>query len=251
MSSTVLAPGTPIWIDLGSKDVEGSKAFYGTLFGWEAQTAPEPEAGGYVMFTLNGKLVAGAAPLQDPGQPPAWTTYVHTKDAAATAQKAREAGGTVLVEPMQVMDSGTMAIFADPTGAVVGVWQPDKHTGAEVFNEPGSLTWNELATRDVEAAKAFYTRVFDWGVHAHEGYTEWQVDGRSVGGMMPMADSYPPQVPAHWLVYFDVADCAATEEKARAAGAGVMVPATEIPQGTIAVVADPQGATFAFIQAKR
>jgi predicted enzyme related to lactoylglutathione lyase len=254
MADTATTTGVPNWIDLGSPDVEGSRAFYTALFGWTADTMPQPEAGGYTMFRLDGKDVAGVGPLQSPEQPPVWTTYVSVEDAAATAGKARDAGGTVLMEPFDVMSAGRMAILQDPTGAVIALWQPGNHKGAGVFNVPGAMTWNELATRDVDAAKRFYNAVFGWDPHTHgEGssaYTEWHLDGRTIGGMMGMGDMFPPQVPPHWLPYFAVADCAATAARAQELGAQLRVPPTEIEPGTFAVIADPQGAVFAVIQPK-
>jgi len=251
MATNVLAPGTPSWVDLGTPDIKASAAFYGAIFGWTAHTAEQEEAGGYTLFhTAEGKQVAGAGPLQDPAQPPAWTTYISVVDADATAAAATAAGGTVLVPPMDVMDQGRMAILQDPTGAAVALWQPRAHKGAELFNAPGALTWNELSTRDVDGAKQFYTKVFGWGTLTHEGaqpYTEWQIDGRSIGGMMQTPDMVPAEVPAYWLAYFSVADCDATVAKAGELGATVQVPPTAIPQGTFSIITDPQGATFAVI----
>src|SRR5215472_7413142 len=148
--------------------------------------------------------------------------------------------------------AGSMAILQDPTGAVFGLWQPGQHKGSEVFNTPVSLTWNELSTRDPEAAKRFYSSVFGWDPHTNgegaQAYTEWQLGGKSVGGMMQTPPQVPAQVPPHWLSYFTVADCDATVAKAQSLGGSVMMPKTTIPQGTFAVLADPAGAAFAVIQ---
>ncbi len=140
--------------------MEASKAFYSALFGWEANTIPAPEAGGYTLFTMNGKQVAGVGPIMSEGQPPAWMTYVNVIDADGTAKMVADAGGTVLMAPMDVLDQGRMAVFADPAGAVIAVWQAAAHKGAELVNEPVSYCWTELATRDVDGAKAFYSAVF-------------------------------------------------------------------------------------------
>jgi predicted enzyme related to lactoylglutathione lyase len=227
--------------------MDGSVAFYGGLFGWEAtEPGSVEETGGYRMFELRGRTVAGLGPHQSPG-PPYWTTYVSVADADATVAVARDAGGTVFVEPMDVLDVGRMAIFADPTGAVVAVWQPRSHPGAGIVNEPGSLCWNELSTRDVPGATAFYERVFGWKANAMEGYTEWQVGGESVGGMMQTPDMVPAEVPAHWLVYFAVADTDAAAAKVTELGGTVIVPPTDIPPGRFATMTDPQGAMFAVL----
>src|SRR5215467_6178232 len=249
--SNGVAAGTPSWIDLGSPDVDASVKFYGDLFGWTADEG-SPEFGGYRMLRSNGKQVAGVGPLMNPQQPPAWTTYVSVDDARATSDKAKKAGGQVLVETMQVGDAGSMAIVQDPTGAVFGLWQPDQHRGAELFNTPVSLTWNELSTRDPEAAKRFYSAVFGWDPQTHgegsEAYTEWHLSGKSIGGMMQTPAQVPAAVPPYWLSYFTVTDTEATVKKAQDLGAQVLVPPTTIPQGVFAVLTDPAGAAFAVIK---
>jgi predicted enzyme related to lactoylglutathione lyase len=246
------APGTPIWVDLSSPDVAASASFYGELLGWTAEVSPQPEAGGYTTFRSNGSRVAGAAPIMNPGQPPAWSTYVSVEDADAVAAQAKEAGGQVLVPTMDILDQGRMTVLQDPTGAVIGLWQPGAHRGADVYNVPGALCWNELSTRDVDEAERFYTAVFGWGARTSGGdgpaYTEWWLNDRAIGGMMAMPDVIPAIVPAHWLVYFAVADCEATVRRASELGGQVMVPTTTVPQGTFAILADPTGATFAVIQ---
>jgi predicted enzyme related to lactoylglutathione lyase len=246
------APGTPMWVDHTSGDLQASVRFYSDLFGWQAQDMGE-EAGHYTMYTSNGKVVAADTPPMSPGTPPSWSTYISTANAEETARKVDAAGGKTLVAPMQVMDQGSMGVFMDPTGAVFAVWQPAAMHGAELVNQPVSFSWNELATRDLDAAKTFYGRVFDWGVKSNKmpdgsEYVEWQVAGRSVGGGTGMGSMYPPQVPPHWLVYFTVANTDATLKKAQDLGARVMTPAMDIPQGRFAVLADPQGAAFAIIQ---
>jgi predicted enzyme related to lactoylglutathione lyase len=248
------APGTPIWVDHTSGDLAGSVKFYTGLFGWQSQDMGE-EAGHYTMFSSNGKTVAATTPPMNPGTPPSWSTYISTADVEETARRVNEAGGKTLMGPMQVMDQGSMGFFMDPGGAVFAAWQPAAMQGAQLVNRPVSLSWNELATRDMEGAKAFYSKVFGWGVKANpmpdgSEYIEWQVNGSPVGGGMTMGSMYPPQVPPHWLVYFAVANTDDTVKKAQDLGGKVMAPAMDIPQGRFAVLSDPQGAAFAVIQLK-
>ncbi|MGH9004510.1 MAG: VOC family protein [Acidimicrobiia bacterium] len=249
---TSYAPGTPSWIDIGT-DVEGAKQFYGSLFGWSAMDAgPPEETGGYGFFLKEGKMVAGYGPQQNLEMPPFWTTYVCVVDADETSKKVEQAGGNVILAPMEVMSAGTMAVYQDPQGAFISVWQPSEHQGAQLVNEPGSFTWNELNTRDVEGSKAFYTAAFGWEAETHEGgpmaYTEFKVEGTSIAGCMQMPPMIPAQVPPHWLVYFAVEDTDATVAQVSELGGAVRMPGMDTPAGRIAVVADPQGATFAVIK---
>jgi uncharacterized protein len=246
------APGTPSWVDLGSPDVDASISFYGSLFGWTASEPGPPEAGGYRFFLQDGKMVGGIAPLMMEGQPPAWLNYVTVADADATVGKARDAGGTVFVEPMDVMDVGRFSVLADPTGAALGLWQPRRHTGAELVNEPVSLTWNELETRDPDAAKPFYDALFGWDAETTEmgggEYTTWRLDGQPVGGMADITGRVPDAVPAHWLAYFAFTDTDATVARAQELGGNVNVPPMDIPAGRFAVLGDPHGAVFGVIK---
>jgi predicted enzyme related to lactoylglutathione lyase len=244
------APGTPSWVDLGTSDVDASVAFYGALFGWEAPPAM-PETGGYRIFHLRGRSVAGVGPRMDPNAPPWWTTYVSVESADETVARVQAAGGSVLVPPMDVLDVGRMAVCADTVGAVFALWQPRAHKGAGLCNEPGTFCWNELACRDVETARRFYAAVFGWGGEPHPmgetSYTELTLDGNVVAGMIGMTDQWPAGVPSHWMVYFAVEDCDAAAARVVELGGTVSVPPTDIPPGRFAVVADPQGAMFSVI----
>ena len=251
---TSYAPGTPCWVDLGSPDIDASTDFYGQLFGWEVPQSDNAEqTGGYRIATSGGKSAAGMMPLMQEGQPPAWSTYVSVEDADATAEKVKQAGGQVIAEPMDVMDLGRMAIFADPTGAVFGIWQPGNFSGAELVNEPNTYSWNELNTRDPDAAKAFYAAVFGWGVEDQdvEGmtYTLFQVADRPVAGAMTTPAAVPDEVPAFWLAYFGVEDCDATVARVEELGGSVMSPKILEMEGVgrFAIVADPHGAAFGVI----
>jgi predicted enzyme related to lactoylglutathione lyase len=243
-------PGTPSWVDLASPDLPTSVAFYTSLFGWDAHDEG-PESGNYHMMKLRGLPVAGAASIMMEGQPPAWTSYVSVEDADATIAKVKKAGGVVFVEPMDVLDVGRMAVFADPTGAAIAVWQPKAHKGAALVNEPGTLVWNELNTRDTAAAAAFYGDVFGWDASTAQmgemEYTEWKLGGKTIGGMLSMPAQIPSEVPPFWLAYFGTADCDATVTAATGLGATVLAPPMDIPAGRFAVLSDPAGAAFGVI----
>jgi predicted enzyme related to lactoylglutathione lyase len=243
-------PGTPCWVDLASPDVEASARFYGELFGWRTRAIEEPgeETLGYRLFTLDGASVAGLGPAQD--RPPAWSTYVAVDYAVTTKERVEAAGGTTLMGPMDILDAGTSAIFADDAGgAVFAVWQAGRHGGAQVVNAPGALTMNELATRDLDGAARFYEAVFGWRFEPLEidgrvQYGFFKLDDRTMAGLLPMGDAFPAEVPAHWVPYFGVRDLDGATDLARRLGAQVLAGPTPVPQGRFVALRDPHGAVF-------
>ena len=219
---------------------------------WECPEGPA-EAGGYRVCHIGGRPVAGIGPAQNPG-PPVWATYVNVSDADATSALVTANGGQVFVPPMDVMDAGRMAVFADPLGAVFSIWQAGMHHGAGLVNEPGTYSWSELISTDVDASIAFYSAVFGWDADTHgEGpgaYTEWQLSGRSVGGLMLKPPMMPAEVPSHWGVYFSVVDTDVAVERIKELGGALMMGPKDIEPGRFAVVSDPTGAVFNVIALK-
>jgi uncharacterized protein len=237
------APGTPSWVDLGSPDPAAAAAFYGALFGWTANMDPRPEAGGYGLFTIDGKNVAGLGPQQNEDMPPFWAVYVSVADAAEAAAAATTAGGMVVAGPMDVLDAGSMAVLADAAGSFVSVWQAKAHIGAELVNQPGTFTWCELASADLDAARTFYLAVFGWGLDAQassETSAIFTVGGEIVCGAHAAGDG---EFPA-WSVWFSVEDCDASAAKVTELGGSVIVAPSDMDFGRGAVVADPHGAVF-------
>jgi predicted enzyme related to lactoylglutathione lyase len=243
--------GEPSWADVSAPDVAAAAAFYSGLFGWEAQTDPRPEAGGYTMFTRNGKAVAAASPPMGDA-PPHWNVYLAADDVDAVAGRVREAGGNVLMEPFDVLDAGRMAVAADPTGAIFGVWQAGRHHGSELRGEPGTANWAEVQTRDQAAATVFYRQVFGYGVDAMDmgdggEYTLLKLGERPVAGVIAIGPEWGP-VPPNWSVVFQVADCDAAVATVRELGGSVYREPSNIEGvGRFAVVADPAGAAFQVI----
>ncbi|MEV4556828.1 VOC family protein [Kitasatospora sp. NPDC049285] len=251
--TTPYATGIPCWVDLMAKDQQAALDFYRDLFGWQGQPGPA-EFGGYAVCELDGKAAAGIGPAMAPEgmpEPPTvWTTYLATTDAQATQDAIVGAGGTLLAPVMDVGALGRMLIAADPQGAVFGVWQPGEFFGAQVVNEAGAVTWNELHTTDVEAATAFYGEALGIEVVPMEGaekYWEMRVGGRAVAGAMTQ-DNDPPGTPPHWLTYFAVDDTDSMVDALVRSGGSVLAPPFDMMAGRMTVVADPQGAPFAMIK---
>jgi predicted enzyme related to lactoylglutathione lyase len=264
-------PGVPCWIDTTQPDPEAAVAFYGGLFGWELEDAMPPEAPGrYYMARLGGRDVAAVSSQQEGAPSTAvWNTYVWVTDADETARKVRDAGGDVLSAPFDVPGAGRMAVFADPAGAAFCVWQAREHRGAAVVNEPGSLNFNDLRTRDLDGARSFYGSVFGWEVLDIGGGLAWALPGygdfleqRTPGTRENMAQMGAPErfedvvasvaelgadeadVPSHWGVTFGVDDADAIAARAADLGGRVVVPPFDAPWVRTTIIADPQGATF-------
>lgn len=264
-------PGVPCWVDTSGPDPAAVLPFYTELFGWAFENVmPEGSGGQYFIGRLRGGDVAAVGSSPE-GAPPmaAWNTYVWVESVDETVSKAREAGGGVVAEPFDVVGSGRMAVLTDPEGAAFCLWQAMDHRGAQVVNEHGSLTFNGLASRDPEGAKAFYSAVFGWGTLALPSGPMWTLPGygdhleeRSPGlreqmaqmggpdgfidvvaGLNPIADD-DSQTVAHWSVTFAVDDADATAAKATSLGGEVIAGPVDAPWTRTVVISDPQGAKF-------
>jgi predicted enzyme related to lactoylglutathione lyase len=255
-SQTKHAAGNFCWFELGTSDQNAAKEFYTKLFDWSFNDSPlPPEMGGvYTTLTKDDKKVGAMYQLgpHTGDLPPHWMLYVAVNSADEAVAKVSQLGGEAMCQPFDVMDFGRMAFFKDPTGAILSVWEPKTHPGADLVNAPGSACWGELATGDVKAAGAFYSSLFGWSLkESSDGmpYTEFSNQGKPIGGMTPMSGMQDQGVPPHWSVYFAVENCGAAAEKARGLGATLCAPPTDIPNvGRFAVVQDPQGAFFSIFQ---
>ena len=246
-------PGSFSWAELATSDPSGAKEFYGALFNWTAVDSPMGPGAEDIYTRLQsdggdvGALYKMLPEQAASGVPPNWLSYVTVSHADDTVKQARTLGGRVVAEPFDVMSYGRMAILQDPGGAVFAVWQPGSHAGAERVNEPGALSWCELATHDVESAGTFYANLFGWTLKTSPDYTEFLRGGTAVGGMYALGPQ-APDVPSNWMVYFQTADCDATAAKARSGKGEVLVGPKDLPGvGRFAVVQDPQGAAFAIV----
>jgi uncharacterized protein len=247
---TGYTPGTFCWADLTTTDQDAAKTFYGGLFGWEAEDMPIGDGAYYSMQRVDGKDVAAISPQQqqqrDAGVPPLWNSYVSVESADAVADRARELGATVHAPPFDVMEAGRMAAIQDPQGAHFLLWQPNQHFGAKLVNAPGALSWNELASPDMDASKEFYSSLFGWTVEPFEGspdpYLGIKNGDASNGGIRELQSPGPPP---NWLVYFAIDDIDEGLAKVEQLGGVKHMGPMDIGIAKIAVVADPQGAIFA------
>ncbi|MFL5870032.1 MAG: VOC family protein [Solirubrobacterales bacterium] len=255
--------GVPCWVDLWTEDADRAAAFYAPLFGWEIVGGAARSEIRHLLCRRRGRDVAAIGSRADAPGPPAWGTYVWVDDLEATAATAIEAGGRFVIEPFSSLDGGRMAVLIDPLGAVISLWQPGEHRGAELVNEPGAWSMSALMARDIASAERFYGALFGWRAETFEiGDAEgvlWRLDGY-VGGepeqpvprdvvatMLPLGDE---AAPAHWSVDFWIDGVDRAVAAAPGLGGTVVTPPYDIPGTALrqAVLADPDGATFSVTQ---
>lgn len=246
--------GTPCWAEIMVGDLERSKEFYRAVLGWEFEDSG-PEYGNYVNALVAGRRVAGISPpLEGEDEwPHVWTTYFATDEIAATASAVRAAGAEPLLEPMEIGEFGRIGMWVDPGGAAFGAWEAAQHNGFGVSDEHGAVTWVDLMTPDVAAAKVFYGSVFGFGFEdlGAEGLTyamftppgiTWAVGG--IGDVVP-DDALGPR----WCVTFGVGD--ADEARQRVLDAGGEAPDEPVDsgEGRLVTVKGPDGEEFSLLAA--
>lgn len=243
--------GAPNWVDIIVSDIERSTQFYTSVFGWD-YTGGSEEVGGYLTAVSDGLTVAGiCSPMEGQDVPHFWTTYLAVDDAAAAQEAIEVAGGSTVRPFMQVGPFGTMGIYADPTGAVFGTWQPASHKGFQLWGDPGSVGWSEAMVGDFERGKAFYTEVFGWTYQdmSAEGmdYAIFTTPGDE-SGMTGGIGAEKEQQP-YWSVVFVVEDCDAAAQRVRDAGGQIMVEPFDFEFGRLAIATGPDGEPFGIIRA--
>ncbi|MEO9180408.1 MAG: hypothetical protein ABI298_02015, partial [Acidimicrobiales bacterium] len=185
---------------------------------------------------LDGEPVMGLG--QGSGGAGVLTPYFLTDDINASAAKATSLGGTVLMEPMVVPGSGSMALVSDPTGAVHGLWQSGEFTGFGVVYEAGAPGWWDHASNDPEKAAAYY-----------EGLTGHSVIEPSPGmkvlanGEQWFASVSQNQVPertgAQWNSLYIVDQLEAARTKLKGLGALIVIDEMPVPGSAICVFVEP------------
>ncbi|EGX54954.1 hypothetical protein SZN_35317 [Streptomyces zinciresistens K42] len=234
---TGYAEGVPCWVDAQLSDAAAGERFYGELFGWTFEAAYD----GTVWALLEGDRVAALTRKTDGRLPSVWTVYFATPDVRALAGRVRAAGGQVVTFPVRVgAGLGTSALVTDPEGAVFGLWQAGAHRGFGRRHEPGSFGWAELYARDTGAANDFYGGLF------HDAL--FGPDAEPDVGRARVGEVFAEMMPPHFVVHFRVADCARALAGVGRLGGRVQVPPFETSYGTVAVVTDDQGASFAVLE---
>ncbi|MGH3452665.1 MAG: VOC family protein [Haloechinothrix sp.] len=262
--------GVPCWVDTLRPDPARLNEFYRAIFGWEPSgpgAIPGEPPGEYYVAQLRGRDVAGigSSPAGADGQGRGWNTYIRVENADRAAEQARAAGGTVLVDPFDVLPAGRMAVLADAVGARFCAWEPRDRQGAQLVNEPGAWSMSFLSTDDPESAAAFYRSVFGWETESFSfgemeamlfrlpgfvgGEPEQPVARDVVATMMPLEPGDAGEsAESRWGLDLWIADTDAAAASVDGLGGSVIVPPDDNPAFRTAILADPNGATFSVSQ---
>lgn len=246
------------WVDLVAIQLDVAINFYEQLFGWQSQLLDTQGGPKYLQFTLDGKIVAGIGQMNEEmieeGLPSMWNSYVNVKDVGDAVDALLEHGATITVPAQDILDYGSLAFFQDPTGGMLGLWEGGSHFGSEVINDPGCFCFNELATRDIDRAGDFFAKVFGWtyrdNPHSPAPYKIIECEGEINGGLLQMTEEWGDVSPM-WTVYFNTADIEAAAERVKSLGGEVCHGPFETPVGMLAIIRDPQGASFNLISLKQ
>jgi uncharacterized protein len=250
-----VATGDFIWYELITRDPAAAERFYGAVVGWtfgSFEGAP-----GYRIVQAGGPNVGGILPMPAEaaasGMRPGWFGYVAVPDVDAAVEEVLAAGGRAHMPATTIDGVGRIAMLADPQGASFYVMTPasDGESTAFAPEQVRHFAWNELATRDLDAALGFYERQFGWtpGHRMAMGdagdYVMIDHRGQAIGGAMARAAGGPPPT---WLFYTHVPDIEATPDRIRVAGGTVLHGPAPVPGGSKVVVAlDPEGAGFGLV----
>jgi predicted enzyme related to lactoylglutathione lyase len=115
-----------VHVELATTDVDKAKSFYGSLFDWQLSDVDMGGGMSYTMISVGEGTGGGIMKQMIPNAPSAWLAYVQVDDIRAATDKAKSLGATIMRDVMEVMDAGSLSILRDPTGAMLGLWQPKK-----------------------------------------------------------------------------------------------------------------------------
>ncbi len=245
MSTVATNVGKFVWHEQVSLEPKQAQDFYTQLFGWESEVFKPGEVD-YTMISSGGQTHGGFGKAMEGAPPPHWLSHVRVESVDETVEKAKSAGGKLAAGPYEMGEVGRIAILADPQGAYISAYQPEQEGPAP----EGVFVWDELGTTDADDAQRFYQAVFDWTTTDmgadYGGYRVFNRGDTGIAGLMSLPDA---SLPAHWQPYVAVDDPDRTTAKAKDLGASVLMEPMDVPEvGRLAVLRDPQGATFGIIK---
>jgi predicted enzyme related to lactoylglutathione lyase len=245
VSTVATTVGKFVWHEQVSSDPKQAQGFYTQLFGWgtEAMSVGEMD---YTMFASGGQNQGGFATAMEGAPPPHWLSHVRVENVDETIETAKSAGGKLAAGPFEMGEVGRMAILADPQGAFISVYQPEREGPVP----EGVFVWDELGTSDADGAQRFYEQVFGWTTSdmgaEYGGYRVFNRGETGIAGLMQLPDA---STPPHWQPYVAVDDPDKTTAKAKELGGSALAEPMDVPKvGRIAVLSDPQGAVFGIIK---
>jgi len=245
VSTAATTVGKFVWHEQVSSDPQQAQDFYTGLFGWETE-AYKPGEVDYTMISSGGQNHGGFARAMEGAPPPHWLSHVRVEKLEDTIEKATGAGGQLAAGPFEMGEVGRIAIIADPQGAYVSAYEPPDEGPAP----EGVFVWDELGTTDVDGAQRFYEEVFGWTTSDmgddYGGYRVFNRGETGVAGLMTLPDA---SIPAHWQPYVAVDDPDAIAARAVEFGGSTLAEPMDVPNvGRIAVLRDPEGATFGILK---
>ena len=231
--------GHVVWHDLITPNLAQSQAFYSSVFGWQFQAVNDS----YTLASLDGKLIAGMAELDNKQNASHWLSLISSKDIAAISEKTIKAGGKVLVSSTEIKGRGTIAVLEDPQGAVFSLINT-VNGDPEAQQTDNGWIWQEVWSDNPEQSKAFYQSLGNYSAQSkplnNGNYSYLALNGTPAIGFVKKPDA---EIGNTWVNYIKVADVDATLLKVTAAGGIVlMAPNDKVRNGSVAIIRDPAGA---------
>ncbi|MEL7307053.1 MAG: VOC family protein [Pseudomonadota bacterium] len=231
--------GHVVWHDLITPNLAQSQAFYSSVFGWQFQAVNDS----YTLASLDGKLIAGMAELDNKQNASHWLSLISSKDIAAVSEKTIKAGGKVLVSSTEIKGRGTIAVLEDPQGAVFSLINT-VNGDPEAQQTDNGWIWQEVWSDNPEQSKAFYQSLGNYSAQSkplnNGNYSYLALNGTPAIGFVKKPDA---EIGNTWVNYIKVADVDATLLKVTAAGGIVlMAPNDKVRNGSVAIIRDPAGA---------
>ncbi len=235
------------WRELMTPKPEDSERFYSELFNWKIKTEPfGPSV--YRLLHAGTKQVGGIMEFNKAGIPAHWVSYVTVDDVDATANRAKQNGGTIANPPTDIPNIGRFAVLLDPQGAVTVAFKsahPENEPKPSERPQAGEFCWEQLNTTAVDKGIAFYEKVYGWKTEAQGGMKIFNAGSAQVATVMQA----PQGVPASWLTYVVVPKLADACKRAQTLGGKVLMDNIKVPGiGTYAVIQDNVGAIIGLFE---
>lgn len=247
-SSNEYHPGQVVWRDLVTPNPKLAAEFYNKVFGWTSKQAGTDDQP-YWIFKSNGKPVAGMYKMSDAKKNAGgeWIPYFSVNSLEDFISKSKAAGGNLVIQLNELPGRGKVALLSDPQNAYFAIIRSSN--GDPAFSDPPDyeFLWNELWSNDIIKSSEYYKTIFNSQIEDRKDdarpYIILKNNGKPSSGIIK---NPAEKIRDHWIQYIRVSDVTGTEQKAKDAGAKIIIPAdTSIRNGTVSVIIDPTGAPVA------